>query len=48
LDIIHKPDNTIAINIYRSFGFELTDEALDDDVISRLILINEINSREII
>ncbi|MDQ3022246.1 MAG: GNAT family N-acetyltransferase [Bacteroidota bacterium] len=36
VDIIHKPDNEVAIRLYRSFGFELTEDTLDDDVISQL------------
>lgn len=36
LDIIHKPDNHSAIKIYKSLGFEFTDEKLGDDIISRL------------
>lgn len=35
VDIIHKPDNHSAIRIYRSLGFQATDETLGDDVISR-------------
>lgn len=38
VDIIHKPDNEHAIKIYKSFGFELTNETLGDDVISNLKL----------
>ena len=38
VDIIHKPDNEAAIKLYRSLGFELTDETLNDDVISRVNL----------
>ena len=41
VDIIHKPDNEVAIKLYRSFGFELTEDVLDDDVISRVNLNNE-------
>lgn len=35
LDILHKPDNHKAIEIYKSLGFRLTDETVGDDVISR-------------
>ena len=38
VDIIHKPDNDIAIKLYKSLGFELTEEKLNDDVISRMNL----------
>lgn len=38
VDIIHKPDNTVAIKLYRSFGFELTEYTLGDDVISNVKL----------
>jgi len=38
IDIIHKPNNKVAIKLYESFGFELTEDTLDDDVISRVEL----------
>ena len=38
VDIIHKPDNYAAIRLYKSFGFELTEHTLGDDVISNLKL----------
>jgi len=38
VDIIHKPDNEVAIKLYKSFGFELTEDTLDDDVISSVKL----------
>lgn len=38
VDIIHKPDNIVAINLYRGLGFELTEHTLGDDVISNLKL----------
>lgn len=38
VDIIHKPDNNAAIRLYKSFGFELTENTLGDDVISNLKL----------
>ncbi len=34
VDIIHKPDNEAAIKLYTSFGFKLTEDKLNDDVIS--------------
>ncbi len=37
VDIIHKPDNEAAIKLYNSLGFVLTDEKLNDDVISRVV-----------
>jgi len=36
LDIIHKPDNSAAIKLYRSLGFELTNDKVQDDCVSRL------------
>lgn len=36
IDIIHKPDNFSAIKLYRSIGFESTEDKLNDDVISRV------------
>ena len=36
IDIIHKPDNFSAIKLYRSIGFEPTEDKLNDDVISRV------------
>ncbi len=36
IDIIHKPDNYSAIKLYRSLGFESTEDKLNDDVISRV------------
>ena len=41
VDILHKPDNESAIRIYRSLGFELTKEALGDDVVSRVNLYSK-------
>lgn len=38
VEILHKPDNDVAIKLYRSFGFELTDGKLNDDVISAVRL----------
>ena len=38
VDILHKPDNEIAIKLYRRLGFKLTDEKLGDDVISTVNL----------
>lgn len=38
VDILHKPDNEQALRLYRSLGFEQTDERVGDDVISRLNL----------
>lgn len=38
VDILHKPDNEQAIRLYRSLGFEQTEEMVGDDVISRLDL----------
>lgn len=39
VDIIHKPDNYVAIKLYESLGFKLTEDILGDDVISRVKLI---------
>lgn len=36
VDILHKPDNEVAIKIYRRLGFKPTDEKLGDDVISTI------------
>ena len=36
VDIIHKPDNEVAIKLYNRLGFKLTDQRLGDDVISTL------------
>lgn len=38
VDILHKPDNGVAIKIYKRLGFNLTDEKSGNDVISTLIL----------
>lgn len=38
VDILHRPDNEIAIKLYRSLGFELTKETLGEDVVSRMVL----------
>ncbi|HMQ69385.1 MAG TPA: GNAT family N-acetyltransferase [Ignavibacteria bacterium] len=37
VDIIHKPDNEVAVKLYKKLGFKLTDEKSGDDVISKLI-----------
>lgn len=42
VDIIHKPDNHVAIKLYQEFGFRLTNEKLGDDVISRLELLKDL------
>lgn len=39
VDIIHKPDNEVAIKLYKSLGFKLTENTLDENVISNVILI---------
>lgn len=36
LDILHKPDNQSAINLYKSLGFELTDVKVGDESVSTL------------
>jgi len=38
LDILHRPDNKVAIKLYQSFGFELTEDIVDKDVVSRVKL----------
>lgn len=38
VDIIHKPDNESAIKLYRKLGFLLTENKLEDDVISTIEL----------
>ncbi|MBV6479690.1 MAG: Spermine/spermidine acetyltransferase [Ignavibacteria bacterium] len=39
VDIIHKPDNEVAIKLYKSLGFKLTENTLDENVISNVIPI---------
>lgn len=34
VDILHRPNNAVAIKLYQSFGFELTEETVDEDVVS--------------
>lgn len=35
VDIMHKPDNNVAIKLYRSLGFEETSDTVDGEAISR-------------
>lgn len=39
VDIMHRPDNAVAIKLYESLGFVLTDGKVDEDVVSNVSLI---------
>lgn len=40
VDILHRPDNRVAIKLYESLGFELTDATVKDEVVSNLNIRN--------